>query len=97
MNYKMTVTICDPNTQEGMTSDIVFVLNCSFAYDEDTYGNGYHLAIEGEGYSPEYYDLRYDSDFHKDRKMAYLVDWAQTYWNGKNGAYKVKSITIAEA
>ena len=34
MNYKMTVSITDPNTKAGMTSELLFKLNCTFFYDE---------------------------------------------------------------
>lgn len=94
MNYTMTVTIYDPNTKEGMNSDIVFILHCSFAYDPTTYGNGHYVKIKGECFDGNVYDLRYDKTFRKDRKREWLTDWAYAYWSGKDGAYAVKHLII---
>lgn len=97
MKYKMRVVIADPNTKEGMISDLMLDMTAEFAYDPKQYGNGYSLAIEGKEGFGNYYDLRYDKDFHSRHKIAYLAEWAERYWSGENGAYKLKSITITEA
>lgn len=95
MEYKMIVTIFDPETPEGMCSDITYELNCSFSCNDNDYGNGHHVAItSADGRFQNYYDLRYDTDFHKNKKEAWLADWAYSYWTGENGSYKVKSLTI---
>lgn len=94
MRYKMQVIIYDPNTEKGMSSDLVQNLECYFSHMEQDYGNGYHLAIRmGDGYMNAY-DLRYDKDFHKDEKEVFLVRWAYNYWTGKDGAYAIKRLTI---
>ena len=94
MNYKMTVIIRDPETEQGMSSDMVMNLTASFDYDPNNYGNGHYVGIKGGQGFYNLYDLRYDKDFHRDAKIQWLVDWACRYWNGKNGAYEVKSITV---
>ena len=97
MNYNMTVVIYDPNTEEGMVSDLTFELRAEFGYNPNQYGNGHSLYIEGKGFSPQCYDIRYDKDFHRNHKIEYLASWADRYWSGEKGAYKLKSITITEA
>lgn len=98
MKYTMKVVIVDPETPEGMNSELRFNLTCVFAKeDEPYYGNGYYLGIEGQGFYGQCYDLRYDNDFNSKKMPQYLVDWAYNYWSGKDGAYKVKSIQIEEA
>ena len=98
MKYDMTVTINDPNTEKGMNSDLLFSFDVEFWCNENDYGNGYHVSIRNTtaGYELNHnvYDLRYDKDFHKAHKIAWLADWSDNYWNGENGAYKLKSITI---
>ena len=94
MKYEMTVTIANPNTPKGMTSDIVMKMTCTFGYDPKQYGNGYAVFIDnGDGFG-NYIDLRYDTTFNPDKKKEYLEKWARNYWNGKDGAYIVKSLKI---
>lgn len=96
MNYEMNVRITDPNTPDGMTSELSFNLTCSFAYDEEQYGNGHYLVIKGKGFSPQHIDLRYDTSFKRDKKEKWLENWARNYWSGKNGAWAIKSLEITK-
>lgn len=96
MKYNMTVIIADPNTPKGMSSDLVYKIECTFAHDPEQYGNGHWLRLKKRG--PEgfenHIDLRYDADFDRNNKPAWLEKWAKAYWNGKDGAYFVKSLRI---
>lgn len=96
MKYKMTVTIYNPQTPEGMTSDITYVISCVFHCDSNTYGNGYSLSLKTLGTVPfeNLIDLRYDKEFNREYKMAYLERWAKNYWTGKDGAYAIKKLII---
>lgn len=94
MNYKMTVRITDPNTKAGMISELMFKLDCSFAYDKDQYGNGHYVGIKGKNFSPLCYDLRYDHSFNRNEKEKWLEEWARNYWSGTDGAWAVKSLDI---
>lgn len=99
MKYTMKVTIAQPNTPKGMSSDIFFVIDCFFSYDPEQYGNGHYLLLKKRG--PEDFrnciDLRYDRDFDRNNKPAYLEKWARAYWSGKNGSYYVKDLKITKA
>lgn len=98
MNYKMKVIITDPETPKGMTSELQYNLDCCFCYDPDTYGKKTYLSITSEdGRFDNYYDLRYDENFHRDEKEQFLEYWARNYWSGKNGAWVIKSLEIAIA
>ena len=95
MNYKMIVTISDPETKKGMNSTMVMDLRAEFSYNPETYGNGYYLAIYNENKSfLNSYDLRYDDSFHKHDKLGFLASWAANYWTGTEGAYKIDKLTI---
>ena len=95
MKYEMKVFISNPNTEKGMSSQVFFDLIAMFHHDEKQYGNGYYLDIENEsGSFSNYYDLRYDMDFNPNDKIGYLTRWANSYWSGKNGAYKVDELII---
>ena len=96
MKYTMNVVICNPNTPEGMNSDIFFKLNAEFVHNPQQYGNGHYLNIGGEHFTTEAIDLRYDTSFNRNKKKEYLENWAHSYWSGENGAYKVKSLEISE-
>ena len=92
----MKVIIADPNTSKGMTSDLFMKLSCCFAYDPEQYGNGHFVRIKGgEGFS-NIIDLRYDKEFDRSNKDAFLEKWARNYWSGQNGAYYVKWIEITK-
>jgi hypothetical protein len=94
MKYNMTVTISDPNTKEGMNSTLILKLEADYSYVPDTYGNGYYLRIRGKEGFECIYDLRYNMDFHKNDLEGFLKAWANSYWNGKDGAYKVDDLEI---
>lgn len=103
MIYKMKVTITDPHTEENMFSSLNFNLDCKFTYNPEQYGNGYYvtitsnkffchgtdLRIYGQGF-----DLRYDKSFDRNNKAKWLEEWAKNYWNGKNGAWAIKTLEI---
>lgn len=95
MKYNMTVTISDPNTEEGMDSTLILKMQAKFSYSPNRYGNGYYLAIIGdEGKFQNLYDLRYNCDFREDAKEDFLKEWAASYWTGKDGAYRLDDLKI---
>lgn len=95
MKYKITAIIANPKTEAGMCSDLVLKLTARFTYDANQYGNGYYVTIYGDKGFENVIDLRYDKGFNRNRKLAWLVKWAEDYWNGENGAYLLKSITVS--
>lgn len=99
MKYQMKVVIYNPETPEGMLSDLMFKLDCCFAHDPEQYGNGHYVAIKGKEmpFGREVIDLRYDQSFDRNNKEKWLEAWARAYWSGKNGAYAVKSLEITKA
>lgn len=98
MKYKMKVTITAPETSEEMKRELQYDLDCCFCYDPDTYGKKTYLSITTEDRRfDNYYDLRYDENFHRDKKEKFLEYWAKSYWSGKNGAWTIKSLEITKA
>ena len=88
MHYGMKVIIFkDENEKE-------YALDCWFSYDEEQYGNGYCVSIEGKDFYPQYLDIRYDRSFNKSNKSKWLEEWVRGYWSGKNGAWSIKEIDI---
>lgn len=95
MKYQIIVKITDPNTPKGMFSELMFILDCCFAYDSKQYGNGFFLRIGKKGtFETIDFDLRYDKTFNPDNKAEWLEQWAKKYWSGENGAWKIKEILI---
>lgn len=97
MNYRMKVTITNPNTEKGKVSELFFDLACHFVYDPETYGNGHYVSIIGKDFSERAYDLRYDKTFNRNKKSEWLERWARNYWTGENGAWAIKSLEITKA
>lgn len=98
MQYEMKVVIFNPETPKGMSSDLLYKIDCYFSHDPEQYGNGYFLALKKRGREgfENHIDLRYDYEFNPDNKPAFLEKWARSYWSGENGAYAVKSLEIAK-
>lgn len=94
MKYQMIVKITDPNTPKGMKLNLITKLYCCFAYNPKDYGNGFFLKIDGKLYGPRILDLRYDKSFNSKKPEEWLKSWANNYWSGKNGAWKIKRILI---
>lgn len=96
MKYLLTITFKNPKGEETKTLH----LKASFSYNPDTYGNGYGLMIRSankeEGWFEQGYDLRYDTSFSENEAISYLARWADQYWSGTNGAYKLISFECKE-
>lgn len=97
MNYRMKVTITNPNTEKGMTSELFFDLACEFCYLPEQYGNGHYVSISGKEFNKQSYDLRYDKTFNRNKKSEWLEKWARNYWTGENGAWAIKHLEIIPA
>lgn len=93
MKYEMIVVIADP---KDVSKKVTYNLKAEFLYDSTDYGNGHYLYIAGEKFTPMYYDLRYVSNFNRNRKEEWLLRWAYSCWSGENGAYKVVEFSIKE-
>lgn len=90
MNYKMKVTIKETNFPMVMDLE----LDCRFAYDGEQYGNGHYVCIAGKEFYKQVIDLRYDTNFDRNKKEEWLEQWAKSYWSGKNGAWAIKTLEI---
>ena len=97
MKYSMKVIIADPNTPDGMVSELFFDLSCIFTYDEEQYGNGHYVSIQGKEFYKQIIDLRYDTSFDRENKEKWLEQWARGYWSGNNGAWTIKCLEISRA
>lgn len=95
MKYQMRVVIEDPNVKPGMVAELLFDLDCEFHHNPNQYGNGYCLSISGKDFYKQIIDLRYDTSFDRNHPDIWLYTWAHNYWSGKNGAWKIKSLTIS--
>lgn len=96
MNYKMNVTIKDPQTQKDMYSGLQFSFICHFLNYPDKYGNGYYVKIEPsqKEYCTKFIDLRYDKTFNPSNMSKWLEQWAKNYWSGVDGSWVVDKLKI---
>lgn len=95
MNYKMKITLENPNAAEyDLKSPLELVLECKFSYNSDTYGNGHYVSIQGKNFSKLIFDIRYDKNFNRNNKTEWLEKWAKNYWSGENGSWKLTKIEI---
>lgn len=91
--YRLHVTLENPDKPDDLV-DMSY--ECEFEENKDTYGNGFYLGMKptsGKGMM-SVYDLRYDKEFHRKRKAEFLIYYAETFFSGKNGAWKLVSATV---
>lgn len=93
MKYRLKVIIANPEAPEN---EVAYELLFSFVHDPEQYGNGHYASIRGANFWSQFIDLRYDSEFDRNNKAAWVEKWARNYWSGKDGAFMVKSLEITE-
>lgn len=94
MRYLLQVIITKPDFEPKFSVDKLLNFEVDFSFDENDYGNGAYVLIESNDGFCRSIDLRYDKNFCNDRKEVWLAQWAYNYWNGENGSYKVRRLTI---
>ena len=97
--FNVTYYITGENRQGNGSETLVFKAKISFECNPKDYGNGYYMGIEskGEAFGFQAYDIRYDTEFSKDRMLEYIVRFYANRYNGKNGSYKLTGIRVHEA
>lgn len=86
-NFILEVVIFNP---EEPTETHCYNYNVKFSKQPNGYGKKTYLHIGTE----KLYDLRYNEEYHEGHEIEFLTAWACNYWNGENGAYKLKDISI---
>lgn len=94
--YELKVVIVDPALDNA--EKITLEFECRFNKVEGQYGNKTYLKVKGVNGTmfDRLYDIRYDTEYRSDEQEKYLVKWANRYWSGKNGAFKLVDISIEE-
>ena len=97
MKYEIIVTIEHPDDHTH-ESEREYTLKAYFSHDPNTYGNGWYVCIRGVGKCEIEWciDLRYHS-FNPDRARQFLDTLCREYWTGKDGAYRITSLSITKA
>ena len=91
MKYELCfVCVSTDGERETMTYDV------KFSYDPDQYGNGTMMICKKYGGRTEYYDIRYNRDYHKDRPMQFILDWVLCTWSGERGSWRATEVSIKE-
>lgn len=99
--YKVTYHITGPDYSKDdrpMSSkvyDAIVVFSC----DPNQYGNGYSMGIKSkaEPFGMQGYDIRYDKDFHKLSRIAWLANYFANRYDGQDGRWELIGIRIHEA
>ena len=91
--YRLRVIVVSPENQQNKAA---YELLFTFVYDPEQYGNGHYASIRGANFWHQVIDLRYDAEFDRNDKAAWVEKWARNYWSGENGAFMVKELDIQE-
>lgn len=63
---------------------------------QNSMATAFSWISKAKNFESKFFDLRYDRSFRKSEKEKWLENWARNYWNGKNGAWGIKSLEIKE-
>lgn len=86
--FLLKVTIKHPVDDSNV--NVHYSYNVTFSTANEGYGKKTYLKI-GDDLT---FDLRYNEDYHKGHEIEFLTAWACNHWNGENGAYILKDISI---
>ena len=92
--YKLTIVLRNPENGETAKQKYTF----GVARDPQNYGNGCSMGMMHENGYSDYYDLRYDTDFHYTSQsaiMQYIANFAFRNWSGQNGSWEIIDLHIA--
>ena len=70
--------------------------NVWFSYDPDQYGNGTMMICKKKDSRTEYYDIRYNRDYHKNEQMQFILNWVLNTWSGERGSWRATEVSIKE-
>lgn len=90
--YTVSVEI---RSQSGETRTLEY--EASFYYDEGLRGKKTYLDISpvnSIGTADYYFDLRFEPDYDRDRKICFLATWADYNWTGDRGSWKLVGCNI---
>ena len=92
--FKVSLQIKDTKSGKRQTLE-GFV---SFEKEKGQYGNGVTMVVEGLGepFEVQGYDLRYDTDFHKEKPIQYIADWYTNKFSAQRFVLTGMSISEAE-
>lgn len=67
-----------------------------FSYNPSDYGNGYYMYIKSklEPFGGQSYDLRYDSNFHSNCLIKYVIDFYLDRYDGVDTRWGINSIKV---
>lgn len=91
--YNVTLFL---NNQEGEAT--VLKGTVEFGKNENDYGNGYWMSVEGLGepFNVQGYDIRYDTEFRADEMLLYIVKFYHDKFKS-NSRWNLAGIRVHEA
>lgn len=94
MKYRLSFVCVSPDGKhhEEQNYDVTFE-RCGFDY-----GNGMGMFCKNlkAGYANYNFDIRYDKDYHPDRQIQFILNWALNNWSGDDGSWKITFIQCTE-
>lgn len=76
---------------------ITYKYKIAFIKEEKSEGNGTYMQMtrEGQDLAFNFIDLRFNTVYKPEAEIAFIALWANAYWDGKDGAYKLERINIS--
>lgn len=93
--YRLRAVIHHPDNEDAK-HEYNYLVN--FFQDENGYGNKTYMQLATEDHKPfKYFDLRYNNVYDSNAQISFICMWADAYWNGKDGSWKLESIEVKHA
>lgn len=93
-NFLLDVSLISPD----FTKRKEFKLMAHLVKSDSGYGNDTYLVIKSRDDSTfeQCMDIRYDTNFRRDKAEVYIVNWVYSYWTGENGSWNVVGCSIRD-
>lgn len=90
--FLLDVSLISPDLTERKELKLKVILGKS----NSGYGNDTYMLVknrDGE-YFEQYYDIRYDKTFNKNKPELFILNWVYNYWTGEKGSWNISGCSI---
>lgn len=91
-NFLLDVTLVSPDFTTTKSLKLIVKL----AKSNSGYGNDTYMLVKSRdsGSFEQYYDIRYDKEFNKNKPEVFIINWVYNFWSGENGSWNIIGCSI---
>lgn len=90
--FLLDVSLISPDFTERKELKLKVVLSKS----NSGYGNDTYMLVKSRNDNSfeQFFDIRYDREFNRDKPEIFIINWVYNYWSGENGSWNVSGCSI---